>query len=133
MGKIVSLLCPFFRNMNHPFNKAACSVSGDIIWIPEKECKTVGRVWNVCTWSSKSLKKLLRFWPRLVLLKTVNVFSETQSNREWNNSPVSFKTLVSYWEHEFGPFASFGYEFWVASLNFSLGWGQVCGEGMKKY
>lgn len=76
--EIVSLLYPFFRNKNYPFNKAACSVSGDIIWTSEKECKTAGRVWNVCTWSSKSLKKLLRFWPRLVLLKTINVFSETQ-------------------------------------------------------
>lgn len=91
--EIVSLLYPFLRNKNHPFNKAACSVSGDIIWNSEKECKTAGRVWNVCTWSSKSLKKLLRFWPRLVLLKTINVFSETQSNREWNNLPVNFSKL----------------------------------------
>lgn len=42
--EVVSLLCPLFRNMNYPFNKAACSVSGDIIWTSEKKCKTVGRV-----------------------------------------------------------------------------------------
>lgn len=71
-----SLLCPFFRSKIDARYEAAALTSREVIWTFEKKRETISLVWNVCLWSSNPWRNFLRFWPGLLLLKTVNIFSE---------------------------------------------------------